>query len=229
MLGKRRILKDFLDGISAGILICIGCSVYLACVAAGNKIAGAILFSVALLCICYKGLNLFTGKVGYMAEKHDKSAFSTLLLGLLGNAVATVGVGFILSYALPELYAVAEPIVTAKLSQEWWQTLVRAIFCGILMFLAVSVYKEKKTPAAIFLCIPVFILSGFEHSIANMVYFAMGRVVSLDGFIYLLIVVVGNAIGGMLLPLLNVKSKAASSVDEAPDSGVNGSADESEK
>ncbi len=208
MLGKRQILKDFLDGISAGILICIGCSVYLSCVGLGQKVAGAILFSVALLCICYKGFNLFTGKVGYMAETHDKSAFSTLLLGLFGNAVATIGIGFALSYALPELYAIAAPIVNAKLTQEWWQTLIRAIFCGILMYLAVNVYKEKKTPAAIFLCIPVFILSGFEHSIANMVYFAMGRVVSLDGLLYLLIVIVGNAIGGMLLPLLNVKSKS---------------------
>ena len=73
-------LKKILSGISAGVCICLGGAVFLAC---ENRIAGAILFSVALLCICMKGYALFTGKVGYIPEAHDKDAVSLLLLALL--------------------------------------------------------------------------------------------------------------------------------------------------
>ena len=62
-------IKTAVNSISAGILIAIGGSVYLAC---DNKYAGAALFSVALLCICYLGYYLFTGKIGYLATDRAK-------------------------------------------------------------------------------------------------------------------------------------------------------------
>ena len=93
-------LNKIASGICAGILISIGGSVFLSC---ENKVVGALLFTVALLCICYKGYSLFTGKVGYLPEKADKEAFSVLLLGLLGNAVGTILCGFLLrSSPFPE-------------------------------------------------------------------------------------------------------------------------------
>ena len=49
---------------------------------------------------------------------------------------------------------------------------------------------------------PVFILSGFEHSIANMFYFSASGIVSFEAFLYLWLVILGNAAGGMLLPAL---------------------------
>ena len=91
-------LRRIINGINAGILISIGGSVFLAC---ENRYVGAGLFTVALLCICYKGYSLFTGKVGYLPEKHGKDEFSILLLGLLGNAIATILLGFLVAYAVP--------------------------------------------------------------------------------------------------------------------------------
>ena len=201
-------------GLLAGIMIAIGGSVFLSCFGDGsvlNKAIGALFFSVALLCICYKGYSLFTGKVGYIPEKHDGEAFSILLWGLLGNLIATVALGYALRAAIPSIGGVAEALCTAKLTQAWWQTLIRGIFCGILMYLAVSIYRDKKSISAIFFCVPVFILAGFEHSIANMFYFgAAGMFFSLDTVIYLAIVVVGNAVGGMIMPLLAmIKPKEA--------------------
>ena len=55
--------KDLLYGLAAGILIGIGGTVFLAC---ENKIVGAVLFSVALLCICLRGYALYTGKIGFI-------------------------------------------------------------------------------------------------------------------------------------------------------------------
>jgi formate/nitrite transporter FocA (FNT family) len=197
-------LKKVINGVLAGILISIGGSVFLSC---ENRVVGAVLFSVALLCICYKGYSLFTGKVGFLPEKHGKEDFSVLLLGLLGNAVATTVCGFAVSYALPGLGAASQIICNAKLEQNILQTIIRAVFCGILMYLAVSIYRDKQSISGIFFCVPVFILSGFEHSIANMFYFATANIVSLKAFIYLWIVIVGNALGGMLLPALGLVGK----------------------
>lgn len=193
-------LKKILSGISAGVCICLGGAVFLAC---ENRIAGAILFSVALLCICMKGYALFTGKVGYIPEAHDKDAVSLLLLALLGNAIATVAGGYLIALGLPKLKTAAETICLSKLDQQWWETLIRGTFCGILMYLAVSTYRDNKTPLGIMFCIPVFILSGFEHSIADIFYFAASGIVSLKAFVFLWLVILGNSIGGMLLPVIN--------------------------
>lgn len=193
-------LNKIASGVCAGILISIGGSVFLSC---ENKVIGALLFTVALLCICYKGYSLFTGKVGYLPEKADKEAFSVLLLVLLGNAIGTVCCGFLLRVAVPAIGAAAETLCSGKLeTQALWQTFVRAVFCGILMYLAVSIFRDSKTPLAILFCIPVFILSGFEHSIADLYYFAASGIVSLQAFAFLWVVIAGNSVGGVLLGLL---------------------------
>lgn len=198
-------LQRFVNGVMAGIMIAVGGSVFLACYGDGsvpNRAIGAFFFSIALLCICYKGYSLYTGKIGFIPEKHDREAFSVLLLGLLGNLVATVGLGLAVRYAIPSVGSVAEVICASKLTQSFGQTLIRGIFCGVLMYLAVSIYRDKSTVVGILFCVPVFILAGFEHSIANMFYFAAAGSFSPQTVIYILVVVLGNTIGGMLMPLL---------------------------
>ena len=197
-------LKLIIDGIKAGIMIAIGGSVFLSC---ENRYIGAILFSVALLCICLKGYSLFTGKVGYLPENHSKEAVKILLCGLLGNIVSTILLGYAVSFANPALGEAAKVICEAKLSQEALQTFVRAFFCGVLMYMAVSTYREKGTLAGIFFCVPVFILSGFEHSIANMFYFGASGIINMDSIIYLAVVIAGNSVGGMAMPFLNILGK----------------------
>ncbi len=192
-------IRKLLSGLSAGILISIGGAVYLAC---ENKYVGAALFSVALLCICYKGYALYTGRVVYLPEKHDREAFSSLFLGLAGNAAGTVVCGLAVRYALPKLGETAEALCGGKLAQIVPQTLIRAFFCGALMYLAVSIFRYKKTPVAILFCIPVFILSGFEHSIADIFYFAAGGLFTLPVLGFVCAVILGNSVGGVLLPIL---------------------------
>ena len=211
-------LRKFLDGVAAGVMITIGCAVYLAC---SDKYVGAVLFSVALLTICMNGYSLFTGKVGFIPEKHGKEELLTLFFGLLGNAVAMVGFGLIISVTMPELKAKAILLYDAKLTQEFYQTFVRAIFCGVLMYVAVVIFRDKKSVAGIFLAIPTFILCGFEHSIADMGYFAISGQFSLSAIAFILIVIVGNAVGGMLLPVLNGKLKINKTKSEVSDEKAN--------
>lgn len=201
-------IKGTINGMMAGILIAIGGSVFLAC---DNRVVGAVLFTVALLCICYKGYGLFTGKVGFLPEKCDKDNWTVVLTALLGNLIATVLCGWAIRYGLPNLGEVAETLCTAKLTQAWHQTAIRGVFCGVLMYLAVSIFRDHKSIAAILFCVPVFILSGFEHSIADMFYFAAAGVVSLKACGFLWIVILSNAVGGILLPLLSKLTKEGKS------------------
>ena len=198
------------NGLLAGIMISIGGSVFLACLGE-SRIAAAFFFTIALLCICIKGYSLYTGKIGFIPEKHDREAFSILLWGLLGNVIATALCGLAVRYAIPNLEAVAVTACAGKLTQAWWQTLIRGTFCGILMYIAVSIYRDKQTVSGILFCVPVFILSGFEHSIANMFYFAVsGDFFTVRGVIYLALVVLGNSLGAMMMPLLAmIKPKQA--------------------
>ena len=193
--------KTFLKSICAGILIAIGGSVFLSC---ENRTVGAVLFSVALLCICYKGYVLFTGKIGYVVYDHKANDILALAVGLIGNLATTLLLGLLIRYAVPSIGAAAETVCAAKLTQAIPQTFIRSCFCGILMYLAVSIYKEKTTVWGIIFCIPVFILSGFEHSIADMFYFGACGTIDLQTVIFQLVVIAGNTLGGVLLPLLNL-------------------------
>ena len=197
-------MRKLCPAVSAGILIAIGGCVFLAC---DNRYIGAALFAVALLGICSKGYALFTGKVGYLVSDHSTGALFSLGLSLLGNALATIPLGLVIHSAMPHLGEAALAICTAKLTQTPGGTLVRAVFCGILMYLAVSIYREKNTIAGIVYCVPVFILAGFEHSIANMFYFGAAGLLDLPVLAYLALVILGNALGGMLLPLLDRMGK----------------------
>lgn len=202
----KTLARQTASGISAGLMITIGCCVYLGCISyigADYKWVGAILFSVALLTICYKGYSLYTGRIGLILQNLSKDGFSDLFLGLLGNVIATAVVGIAVQYAIPDLQSVAQTVCDARLAnQQLWQTLIRAILCGVLMYVAVSVYREKKTVVGILFCIPVFILSGFEHSIADMGYFAIAGIYSAKAFGFIMMVVLGNSIGALILPLL---------------------------
>lgn len=193
-------LKTVLGAISAGIMIAIGGSVFLSC---DSKYVGAVLFSVALLCICYLGYYLFTGKIGYLASDFSKKNILNLSVGLAVNLIVTFLLGMLISFALPNLTEKAYIMCTAKLEQTFLITFIRAIFCGVLMYTAVEIFKEKKTPLGIIFCIPVFILCGFEHSIADMFYFGASGIFTAKILTFELAAVLGNTVGGLILPVLS--------------------------
>ena len=197
-------LKTVFGAISAGIMIAIGGSVFLSC---DSKYVGAVLFSVALLCICYLGYYLFTGKIGYLANDFSKNNILNLTVGLAVNLITTFLLGLLISFTFPTLLDKAYIICTAKLEQTFLITFIRAIFCGVLMYTAVEIFKCKKTPLGIIFCIPVFILCGFEHSIADMFYFGASGIFTAKILTFEFAAVLGNTVGGLILPLLSKMPK----------------------
>ena len=199
------ILQKISDGILSGLLISIGGAVFLSCMGDGlpyGKYIGAFFFSTALLCICIKGYSLYTGKIGYILSKHSKEDLSVLLLGLLGNALGTIACGYLLAVTFPALKETAFELCKLKLAQGYGFGLLRACFCGVLVYLAVDIYRNEKSVLGIIFCIPVFILSGYEHSIADIFYFAASGIASIEAFGYLVMILLGNSIGALVIPAL---------------------------
>jgi len=199
----RKYFDYFIKGIYAGIMISIGGIAYLAI---DNNIVGSFVFAIGLLTVCMYGLNLYTGKIGYIIN-NKLSYIWELLLSLLGNFVGTFIVGNLLRFTRFNYSQIAEKIVNIKLNDNYLSIFVLSIFCGILMYIAVNNYKKAKDNfgkyITIFLCVMTFILSGFEHCVANMFYFSIANVWSFKVILYLLIMVLGNSVGSVIIALFD--------------------------
>ena len=198
-------LKRIVSGITAGLCISLGGTVFLA---AENKVVGAVAFTIGLLSICRYGLSLYTGKVGYLFEKHDGEAFSVLFLGLLGNLIGTVVCGLLMRKCLPAVGEKAAAVCAAKLEKDALTVFLLGCFCGILVYIAVNLFRDKNTVLGILIGIPVFILSGFEHSVADMFYLAAAGEFSLRALVFILLVLAGNSAGALLFDRLLAASGA---------------------
>ena len=74
------------------------------------------------------------------------------------------------------------------------------------MYVAVEGHKTAESDAVkgiiVLFSVAVFILSGFEHSIADMFYVAAAGAFNVKAAIFILIVILGNAVGGMGFSIL---------------------------
>ena len=87
-------------------------------------------------------------------------------------------------------------LASSKMALGEIETLVRAIFCGVIMTTVVH-HGRNKQLLPILYGIPIFIICGFLHSIAEMFYGAlmMFSGVQFPSLKFYLIVIIGNIIG----------------------------------
>ena len=196
-------MRTLLSGFLAGICVSIGGCIYLNI---QNNIVAAIFFSIALLMVCYLQLHLYTGKVGFVINNHNKKEVADLGLMLIGNIIGTVCMGLIPLNINAEKI---ETIINNKMGLELPIVFKNAIMCGVLMYIAVYIYKHRNSIVGILFCIPTFILCGFEHVIADCYYFVAAREINLDSLIFLCITLLGNTAGSIAFALLhyNIKNK----------------------
>lgn len=190
-------LKVFVNSVLAGFLIGVAGTVFLS---VDNTVLGALLFSFGLLFIIYKGFFLYTGKIGALNIKAYPSWVGIMLVGnYLGTLLESMAVKLtkISSIQVAER---AANIANAKLNDDILSVFIRAIFCGILMYLAASC--AEKRPVAIMFPVVVFVLTGFEHSIANMFYFNLAWCWSIKSVAYIVVTVIGNTIGARVFHYL---------------------------
>lgn len=188
------ILTTLKKSIIGGFLIGFGGTVYLNM---DNKIVAAFLFGLGLFTIINFELNLYTGKIGSLSKENWKE----ILLTLIGNFIGTNLFAFLVlqTRLAGKLKEVVAPAVELKLSDNLLSTFILAIFCGILMSIAVGTFKKLPNilgTLAVFLCVAVFILAGFEHCVANMFFFALSSSPA-DYLLTLLVAIAGNSLGGI--------------------------------
>lgn len=192
---KRDIL---LSAVLAGFAIGIGGTLYLSI---DSKIVGALMFSVGLYTICAHGLHLFTGKIGYVFQE-DREYRLDLIWVWIGNFLGT-GLAALLLYLtrVEPIRDKAVELCRVKTEDSLLSLFLLAVFCGFLMYTAVEGYKKTQNPILIYACVSAFILCGFEHCIADMFYFSMAGMWNMDTFLRILLITLGNAMGGVLIPL----------------------------
>lgn len=193
---------SFLYSVLGGASIGIGGVVFLSC---ENKVVGALFFCLGLFTICTFGFNLFTGKVGYVFEQPLSYTWFVLSVWV-GNLVGTGLVGYgVRCTRIAGLAEKAAALCQAKLDDSLGSIFILSVLCNILMFIAVDGFKNNPHEAGkyigLFLGVTVFILCGFEHCVANMFYFSAANMWSGKTLLYLLVMSVGNACGGVLIPL----------------------------
>lgn len=79
-----------------------------------------------------------------------------------------------------------------------------------MMYLAVDNYRKSQSWLFVIFPIVIFILSGFEHSIANMFYLTLADEWSLEALRLTAIGILGNAVGSWMVNAGNflLKEKA---------------------
>ncbi len=200
----KRYIDILLRAFLTGILIAIGGIVNLSC---DVKYVGAFLFGTGLFTILAFGWALYTGKVGYAVE-NKPSYLIDLVVIWVGNFIGTLATGLVIQLTRvgAAISEKAAGLCTVKLNDNLISIFVLSVFCGMLMFIAADGYKTLTNPVAqvlaIFLPVMVFILSGFEHCVANMFYFSAANMWNPDSALYMLVMTLGNSAGGMLIPLV---------------------------
>lgn len=218
-------LKLFLSALFSGILVAIGGCVYLSSLGSAqlyvDAAVGALLLGVAFILIAAKGYALFTEKASSLADGPAADTATALLTVLLGNLVGSLLVGSLVALTMGDgLSQVAYYAVLSELADPWYLTLLLAFFGGLLLELAFSVYREKGSFLAVLLAAPALIMGELGYAVLFAFYFAAsGFYGGLRSVGLLLLVILGNALGAALFPLLSrlVKDAPAADVSEDED------------
>lgn len=218
--GKLQTLKMLLLGAFAGAFIALAGvgatfgNVYV------NKFVGACIFPAGLAMVVIAGSELFTGnnlmvQALFSRQIGTKQLFKNWGLVFLGNFIGAILVALAVVFS-----GVFEPIADVvvntavnKVNLGFGEALLRGILCNFLVCIAVWMSFGAESLggkiAAVFFPVMLFVLCGFEHSVANMFYVPAGLFetakhgVTIEGLNFgtmlvnnLLPVTIGNIIGG---------------------------------
>lgn len=187
-----------------------------------GRLVSAAVFPVGLMMVVLCGAELFTGNclmiIGVLDRKIRISGMlRNWVLVYLGNFLgALLVVALMKSTGLWEtgsglLGASVIKTAQAKVQLSFGQAFVRGILCNWLVCLAVWMSTGARETVskifAIWFCIGLFVISGFEHSIANMYFIPAGIAAAADSGLAQLagcdvsVLTVGNFLVKNLLPV----------------------------
>lgn len=194
---REFIIRPLISSILSGMLIGCGCLIYMS---SNNNVIGAFLFSFGLITIVLRGYLLYTGKIGYAT---DINVLKMIPIIIIGNLLGTTLVAYMVpetSILITKSIALSEP----KLLKSFCQLIFDSIGCGVMMYLAVDGYRIKNNLLLLIFPVMIFILCGFEHSVADMLYLCCANILfTLEGIKFICIVAIGNAIGALFFSIMH--------------------------
>lgn len=184
-----------------------------------QKFAFASIFPIGLMLVVVCGGELFTGNnlmtLGCINLRYSwKHIVRNWFLVYVSNFIGALAVVFLvtnsgIAVAGTSFAKIAITIATKKVSLTFMQALYSGILCNLLVCLAVWMAAgARDVVSKLFACwfpVMLFVLAGYEHSVANMFYLPLGMYLgaTIDwGQILinnLLPVTIGNIIGGAVI------------------------------
>ncbi len=158
-----KLFDTFRSAIMAGICIGIAGFGYLAI----GGIFGAILFAFGLISVVSYGLKLYTGTAGFI-ELPQKTVDLLIILG--GNIIGCLVVALLSRASTIEIQETAQKLLISRLGNGWINCGLLAIGCGFIMSTAVN-FARKGNWLPLLFGVPMFIICGFPHSIADAFYY----------------------------------------------------------
>lgn len=197
-IGKAKVnlpvLKMFILAIMAGVFIALGgvsattAAVSISAPSVG-KFVGACIFPGGLTMVLLAGSELFTGNClltipllqkEITAGQMLKNWIVVYLGNFVGGLLVSAGIVFSDQIALFGNGMAVSVISTAagKCSMGFGDALIKGIMCNFLVCIAVWIAFAAKEVAGkilgLFFPVMMFVLCGFEHSVANMYYIGAG-------------------------------------------------------
>ena len=211
----KKHIKTVLFGIYAGLAIGFGGLLNILMNTAFDanpiwgRILGSLLFPIGLTLVCFLGLNLFTGKIGYVLD-NNKSYLGFLALAYIGNILGSllIGVFCLLVFKGTGVYGTAWKISEGKMVAFEFLPIMKmfagAVLCGVCVYAAVFCYKTFKQVwlkvIGIFIPIFLFVFFKFDHCVANMFYFTFGwNYGNPLSYLNIIVVTLGNSLGSIVL------------------------------
>lgn len=216
--------KYFIASILAGFFIGLGVLVMgLSISIFGNleidfvKISNGLIFSLALSLVIMAGAELFTGNVmalsgaSFTKAIKGSDAFNVCALSYVGNLVGALIISVLYLGTGAKGTAIGDAVVNLALAKgqiPLVPLIFKSILCNILVCVAVLCCIKMKSEAGklimIVWCILPFVALGFEHSVANMTVFILGRLLSNEVTFAMILhnlitATIGNIIGGLLV------------------------------
>lgn len=182
--------------------------------ALGGKLASATIFPIGLTMVLLAGSELFTGNCLFLMPLLRGNITAGHMLRnwvavYLGNLLGSVAVAFLVVQcgALDGIAEAAVAAAVTKAALPFGVALLRGVLCNFLVCLAVwmafCAQSAGGKVVSLFGPIFLFVLCGFEHSVANMYYIPAGIFLAENGEVTwlslwrnLLPVTLGNMVGG---------------------------------
>ena len=171
-----------------------------------GTVVGAVLFSFGLLTVIGYKMALYTGTAGFI----KKNEVGNLLIILLSNILGCLLLALLSRFSVLDIQAQAQKVLQLRMNTGSISCGFLAIGCGFIMTTTVA-FARKGNIAPLLLGVPLFIVCGFPHCVADAFIFLAAPFDFLGANVWTVLplylcIVLGNFVGCNLYRIVLDKS-----------------------